>query len=105
MNTTSYGRNRWDSSNRKSRLPANWNHLRSLVLRRDSHRCKIGDEGCRTIATDVDHIVAGDNHAPENLQAACSWCHNRKSSREGNTARRRKAERRFRPVERHPGSR
>ena len=105
MTTTSSGRSRWDSSNRKSRLPANWNHLRSLVLRRDSHRCQIGDEGCRTIATDVDHIVAGDNHAPENLQAACSRCHNRKSSREGNTARRKKAERRFRPVERHPGSR
>jgi hypothetical protein len=37
-------------------------------------------------ATDVDHIVAGDDHEPSNLQALCRFHHARKSAREGASA-------------------
>lgn len=55
------------------------------VLRRDGGTCQL----CGAPATEVDHINAGDNHHPNNLQAICTTCHRRKSSSEGGSARRR----------------
>lgn len=99
----------WNTSNRKERLPSNWNLLRRQVLRRDEWICQLGYPNCQTEATDVDHIVAGDNHDLGNLQAACPRCHQKKSSREGGQAAAaaiaRRKELRRRPVERHPGRR
>lgn len=95
----------WIGSTRRKRLPPEWESLRLQVLRRDSYRCQIQDSGCKGIATDVDHILRGDNHSPKNLQAACSYCHNKKSSAEGHEAQRRKRARRLRPTDRHPGLR
>jgi hypothetical protein len=93
----------WQGSARKARLPANWRHLRRLVLARDGGRCTWVDDGVRCIspATQVDHIVAGDDHRPANLRSLCAWHHARKSSVEGNAARRRPTERR--PTPPHPG--
>lgn len=77
---------RWQTSNRRSRLPANWQRLRSQVLRRDNHRCQWEDHlgiRCNLTATDVDHIIAGDDHRIDNLQSLCAAHHAFKSSSEG----------------------
>ncbi|MEU4718388.1 HNH endonuclease [Nonomuraea dietziae] len=69
----------WAGSDRRSRLPSNWTTIRLRVLRRDRftcQRCGSGD------ANQVDHIVRGDDHSLENLQALCGPCHKRKTLRE-----------------------
>lgn len=93
----------WASSTRRQRLPANWaTEIVPAVMTRDGHRCRIRwDEGCEIEATEVDHKQRGDDHRMVNLQAACSWCHGKKSSAEGHAARKYLSTRR-RP-ERHPG--
>jgi 5-methylcytosine-specific restriction endonuclease McrA len=68
------------------------------VLERDGHRCRT----CGAIATEVDHVTAGDDHRLANLQALCTPCHRAKSSAEGVEARRVKYDRR-RPDDKHPG--
>jgi 5-methylcytosine-specific restriction protein A len=95
----------WKDSDRSHRLPPNWaSEIQPAILQRDAYRCRIQwDEGCEGVATQVDHIKPGDDHSPANLQAACAWCHGKKSSAEGNQARRRWSTKR-RP-ERHPGLR
>lgn len=94
----------WDKgvSARTSRLPDDWKARRLRVLRRDGYRCQIlGANGvpCLAPANEVDHVERGDDHSLANLQAACRSCHARKSSAEGNAARKR----RQRPGEPHPG--
>lgn len=79
----------WTCSSRRSRLPPGWPALRLETLRRDGWRCQIpGDDGalCLELANEVDHVIAGDNHDPQNLRAACRTCHARKSSAEGRAA-------------------
>ncbi len=88
----------WAGSTRRARLPADWPARRRAVLTRDGFRCRIRDDCCVVVASEVDHIEAGDNHELGNLQAACPPCHARKSSREGAAAR----PRRNRPPEVHP---
>lgn len=95
----------WNTSNRAQRLPTNWPALRLLVLRRDRHICRLRIAGiCITQATEVDHIVAGDDHSTRNLQAVCSACHARKSALEGVAAQQAERDRKKRPAEKHPGS-
>lgn len=93
----------WSGSTRKERLPSDWPERRARVLERDRHQCTVieGGERCIEVATEVDHVVPGDDHRDENLASICSWHHGRKSSREGNRARWRFRARR--PPERHPG--
>lgn len=92
----------WNGSDRRSELPDDWPDRRAKVLKRDEYRCRLlWDDGCEGTATDVDHIKRGNDHRLSNLQAACGWCHDRKSSAEGNAARKRYSKRR--PKERHPG--
>lgn len=95
----------WNTSDRRARLPSDWHRLRLSILRRDNYRCRIGSTGCSGVATDVDHILRGDDHRPENLQAACSVCHRKKTVAEAVEARRNKKARIKRPTERHPGQR
>jgi 5-methylcytosine-specific restriction protein A len=95
----------WQGSARKARLPEDWGPIRRDVLQRDGHRCRIRTEGCTGRATEVDHLVPGDDHSLGNLRAACTTCHGRKSSAEGVAARARLRALRARPLERHPGSR
>lgn len=99
----------WETSDRRGRLPSNWDALRRKVLRRDKHACqvKLGPGRiCGKHATEVDHDRRGDDHSLANLRAICSDCHSRKSSAEGNEARRRRRSeisQRFRRTEQHPG--
>lgn len=97
----------WDSSDRRSRLPADWAIQRLRVLRRDGYRCQARDSTgrlCAAPANQADHIERGDDHSLDNLQALCQWHHARKSSHEGNAARRPRARQRRDP-EPHPGLR
>ncbi len=80
----------WVGSDRRERLPADWEERRLTVLRESGYRCEVtmrDGSRCRDKATDVDHREAGDDHSHGNLQAICTWHHRRKSSREGNAAR------------------
>lgn len=91
----------WEGSTRRHRLPPRWRAITRRILERDGHQCQLRYPGCLGTATEVDHIRPGDDHSDDNLQAACTWCHRRKSSAEGNAARTRVSRRR--PPERHPG--
>ena len=65
-------------------LPRNWRTIRRLVLDRDGGVCQIRGEGCTTVATNVDHIVAqadGGSHDPANLRAACEHCNKARGAR------------------------
>lgn len=98
----------WQNSNRRDRLPPDWPQRRKYVLRRDHHECQtdIAGEICGAKADQVDHIRPGDDHSYANLEAICEWCHGRKSSKEGNAARRKVRQEiadRFRNSEDHPG--
>lgn len=93
----------WANSDRRARLPRDWDRIRASILERDRWLCQLHYEGCTRIAQEVDHIQAGDNHHPTNLQAACTRCHATKSTREGAAARARIAASRYRPPDPHPG--
>jgi 5-methylcytosine-specific restriction protein A len=88
----------WANSDRRERLPADWAKRRAAVLKRDRGYCQIQGPRCVLTATEVDHIVAGDDHEPSNLQAACEPCHQAKTNSE-----RPKLAPRRRPPEPHPG--
>jgi len=63
------------------------------VLRRDLYTCQAQGCGARS-ANHVDHIIPrfeGGTDEDANLQTLCSRCHQRKSAREGNAAKRRGA--------------
>lgn len=99
----------WQDSTRRDRLPPEWPKLRKRILKRDGHQCQTemsNENICGRRATQVDHIRPGDDHREENLEAICEWHHKKKSSREGNAARRqrqRQKQDQFRVVEDHPG--
>ncbi|WP_074367871.1 HNH endonuclease [Mycobacteroides abscessus] len=95
----------WSGSSRNLRLPPNWGEIRRRILDRDNHLCRIRLLGCLGTASEVDHIVRGDDHSDENLRGACASCHARKSSAEGNDRKRQLRALRKRPPERHPGQR
>jgi 5-methylcytosine-specific restriction endonuclease McrA len=94
----------WDTSDRGSRLPADWPSIRDRILLRDNWTCRMNLPGCVYRASEVDHIRRGDDHRDENLRAACPPCHAKKSSREGHDAKRSIRARRRRPTSRHPGA-
>ncbi|MEH0627789.1 HNH endonuclease signature motif containing protein [Streptomyces stelliscabiei] len=91
----------WKNSDRRSRLPSNWQAIRAKVLARDPI-CKICDV---RPSTHCDHIEAKtDAHAEDRLQGVCVTCHGLKSSAEGNAAQRANPRPgRQRPAEQHPG--
>jgi len=99
----------WQGSDRRDRLPPDWDRIRKRVLRRDGYRCTHRDQygdRCATPATDVDHIRPGDDHSDENLRSLCAWHHRKKSSSEGAAARARvqwRNKKRFSRDEGHPG--
>lgn len=96
---------------RRRRLPSDWSARRAAVLRRDGGRCQWKVDSlsvCGAPATDVDHIVPGDDDSFGNLRALCREHHARKSAREGHVAlarMRREVAGRFRRSEPHPGLR
>ena len=113
---------RWAGSRRRDELPADWVPVvRPAVLARDGYRCTWLDgypdggherylagryhthQRCQQPARDVDHVGDRHDHRPESLRSLCGWHHDRRSSAQGNAARRRPSNRR--PVEEHPGLR
>ena len=98
-------------SDRRRRLPSDWSSRRAAVLRRDGGRCQWKTDSvsvCGAPATDVDHVVPGDDDSFGNLRALCREHHAWKSAREGHVAlarMRREVAGRFRRVEPHPGLR
>ena len=97
----------WNTSTRRADLPSDWPRRRARILKRDGHRCRIQGPMCVGVATEVDHTGARDDHRDEMLRAACSPCHQDRSSRQGaaawNAARRRRMALRYRKPEEHPG--
>ena len=94
----------WVTSDRLERLPDNWPELRDETFRIKGKRCLVQwDDACEIEATEVDHIVPGDDHRIENRQPVCERCHQKKSSAEGNAAKARLKALRKRPTDRHPG--
>lgn len=100
----------WTNSTRRDRLPSDWRILRTRILQRDKYKCQalmIDSRICGDLATDVDHVRAGDEHGEWNLQSLCTWHHARKSGREGNAAaaaKRKERDSRFQRGESHPGA-
>lgn len=89
---------RWHTSSRRDRLPGDWASRRARVLARDRYVCQVADESvCFGVATQVDHIVPGDDHRLANLQAICGPCHQKKTLEE------RAPKREGKPVRKHPG--
>lgn len=79
----------WGKSNPRTTTTAHrtW----AKAIRQRDQRCMIRQPGCTGGADTADHIkpvaFGGAEHDLTNGQAACWYCHSRKSSREGNAAR------------------
>lgn len=72
----------WQTSNRRARLPANWDTLVAQVKRRAKGRCEAKGQhaqGCTGTGTECDHIEQGDDHSLANLQWLSGPCHARKT--------------------------
>jgi 5-methylcytosine-specific restriction protein A len=95
----------WEGSDRKSRLPADWDRLRLVVLRACGNRCEWIEDGfrCHNVATDVDHRIPGDDHSLVNLQGLCNPHHLTKTGREVAAARAKIKEMERLPEEPQPG--
>lgn len=110
---------KWNSSDRRSRLPNDWQQLRQHVITRANGQCEatIQTDPPKTITpetircpnhgTDVDHINRGDNHAVSNLQLLCGPCHAIKTGDEATEALRQLNAKLAHPATRatHPGLR
>jgi len=96
----------WAGSYRRARLPGNWDGIRAQVLMSADYSCEWvrTDTGlrCGRYANQCDHIIAGDDHSRENLQALCEWHHARKSATEGARATNSKRPKRERAVKLTP---
>lgn len=98
----------WIGSNRRSRLPSDWEQIRRQALDRDGHQCQHirYDTGhkCLAPAHDIDHIIENDDDSLTNLQALCTWHHREKTGRYGGqrSGRARQAQRAAQQPK-HPG--
>jgi 5-methylcytosine-specific restriction endonuclease McrA len=91
----------WDTSNRRQSLPPDWGRIRGRIMRRD-RSCQLRYDGCGTIATEVDHIGAPEDHRDVMLRAVCHACHVKRTAQQAADAQPRA---RRAPPERHPGLR
>jgi 5-methylcytosine-specific restriction endonuclease McrA len=99
----------WEGSDRRLRLPPDWDKIRKRILKRDAYRCKVKNaygERCKEPAVDVDHIINNDDHRESNLQAICDWHHKGKTNSEARAAQLaaiRRTSKKFVRTETHPG--
>jgi len=95
----------WETSDRRARLPADWNQRVAQVKKRDGNQCTWrlpSGARCPRPGRDVDHRVNDDNHSLRNLQLLCPTHHERKTSREAWAGKARKKPKKRAP-ERQPG--
>lgn len=110
----------WNTSNRRQRLPSNWQALRAQVAKRakDSSilgipQCEYHDRygrRCTAQGAEADHVRAGageggDDHRLAALQWLCKPHHKWKTQQDALAGKAAKAARRIRPDEAHPSSR
>lgn len=71
----------WSTSDRKERLPANWDAIRAKVKRRARGHCEAvrHEPACEGIGSHCDHIDHGDDHRLGNLQWLSKPCHDAKT--------------------------
>lgn len=95
----------WATSDRRQRLPPDWESIRAEVKRRAHGRCEATehDPRCDGTGTDTDHITPGDDHSLPNLQWLSGPCHRAKTARETAARNRARAAARIR-TETHPGA-
>ncbi|GAB3830157.1 HNH endonuclease [Kribbella italica] len=99
----------WANSDRRNRLPSDWDARRKKRFRIDDFRCtweNVYDERCTGPAEECDHHIPNDDHSIENLRSMCSFHHGQKSGKEGADARAanwRRNNSKFRRAEKHPG--
>ena len=81
----------WSTSDRRARLPSDWDARRIVVRARADGQCEgITFDGeprwhighCPGIGTDCDHDQAGDDHSLSNLRWLSSECHTEKTKRD-----------------------
>lgn len=81
----------WKTGGRDPRYntPA-WKRARAAALKRADRRCELRLDGCQGTATEVDHVLGLDNDPGHTtLRAVCGRCHRKRTSEQGNSARRR----------------
>lgn len=96
----------WETSDRRARLPSNWNQLVAQVKKRDGGQCTWrlpSGTRCPRPGTDVDHRVNDDNHDLRNLRLLCPHHHHQKTAREAWVGKRAKRQGRQKRIEGHPG--
>lgn len=104
----------WETSDRRSRLPADWLRIVHRVKRRALRTSKLGIEQCEKRlpsgarcprkGTDVDHRIPNDDHSETNLQLLCPTHHERKTVQEAAQGRAAFKRSKYRPSEDHPGT-
>jgi 5-methylcytosine-specific restriction protein A len=79
----------WRSSDRGSRLPADWDKRVARTKRRARGRCEADEHvpECDGIGSQCDHHVPGDDHSLGNLRWLSGPCHTAKTQREAAAAR------------------
>lgn len=95
----------WETSDRRERLPADWNQRVAQVKKRDGNQCTWrlpSGARCPRPGRDVDHRANDDNHDLRNLQLLCGTHHDRKTQREAWSGRTRPKTKKRRE-ERQPG--
>jgi 5-methylcytosine-specific restriction endonuclease McrA len=97
----------WATSDRRSRLPRNWQQIRATVRARAHGKCEAEkhDPRCDGIGTDCDHIIPGDDHRIEALMWLSAPCHTAKTAAETAARNTSQAALKLRPTEPHPGRR
>lgn len=94
---------KWQGSDRRERLPDDWDELCRIIHARSGYRCEFtlpsGIRCPRKADGGVDHIKRGDDHRIGNLRDSCKHHHGRKSSEEGNQAREDISALKLRPAE------
>lgn len=98
----------WESSDRASRLPADWKQRVKKVWERDGGICtwKLPSGArCPRRGAEVDHIRNDDNHDLSNLRLLCAHHHGQKTQREAAFGRYRRKKKPGPPrrSEVHPG--
>lgn len=94
----------WESSDRRQRLPPDWQARVNAVWARDSGICRWrlpSGKRCPRKGRDVDHVINNDDHSLPNLRLLCGHHHDKKTQWES-LAGRRKGRGGKRQEERHP---